>query len=110
MTDQELEYQERGEVTCIEDGSAYLTKAIDALAMEMALMSGKIVSYEVVDVLAIRTKEREMCAKTKAVKEDSLKKAKEGVANCSKFKKVEMPGDDSDSWLFRAERYFQICH
>ena len=34
-------------------------------------------------------------------------------ANCdrNKFKKVEMPifnGDDPDSWLFRAERYFQI--
>ena len=35
----------------------------------------------------------------------------EGINDRNKFKKVEMPifnGDDPDSWLFRAERYFQI--
>ncbi|KAA0032165.1 transposon Tf2-1 polyprotein isoform X1 [Cucumis melo var. makuwa] len=35
----------------------------------------------------------------------------EAAADRNKFKKVEMPvfaGEDLDSWLFRAERYFQI--
>ncbi|KAA0062881.1 transposon Tf2-1 polyprotein isoform X1 [Cucumis melo var. makuwa] len=35
----------------------------------------------------------------------------EAAADRNKFKKVEMPvfaGEDPDSWLFRAERYFQI--
>ncbi|KAL4037585.1 hypothetical protein IC575_001182 [Cucumis melo] len=35
----------------------------------------------------------------------------EGYSDRNKFKKIEMPvftGEDPDSWLFRAERYFQI--
>ena len=37
--------------------------------------------------------------------------ADESYSDRNKFKKVEMPvftGEDLDSWLFRAERYFQI--
>ncbi|KAA0064081.1 transposon Tf2-1 polyprotein isoform X1 [Cucumis melo var. makuwa] len=46
--------------------------------------------------------------------DESKKKAKAEqaqAANRSKFKKVEMPvfsGTDTDSWLFRANQYFQI--
>ena len=39
------------------------------------------------------------------------KEEEEKASDRSKLKKVEMPvisGDDLDSWIFRADRYFQI--
>lgn len=40
-----------------------------------------------------------------------MERLKENNSDRSKFKKVEMPvfgGDEPNSWLFRADRYFQI--
>ena len=44
-------------------------------------------------------------------RKDEKKIDDESNSDRNKFKKVEMPifnGDDPDSWLFRAERYFHI--
>ena len=44
-------------------------------------------------------------------KKEETKTNEDANGSRNKFKKVEMPifnGDDPDSWLFRAERYFQI--
>ena len=86
---------------------------METMAKEWVLASGKGIDSPIQETWTGKTVEGESSESKETTNGTTEKKEDdEGDGNDrNKFKKVEMPvfdGDDPDSWLFRAERYFQI--
>ena len=86
---------------------------METMAKERVLASGKGIDSSVQETWTGKTAEGESST-SKETKNETTEKKGDGDGDNNdrnKFKKVEMPvfdGDDPDSWLFCAERYFQI--
>ena len=86
---------------------------METMARERAIASGKVTESIVQATPTTKSAEGESSA-SKEIRNGTPEKKDDNEGennNRSKFKKVEMlvfNGDDPDSWLFRADRYFQI--
>ena len=86
---------------------------METMAKERVLASGKGLDSSEQETWTGKTVEGESSANRETKKGTAEKKedGEEDGNDRDRFKRVEMPvfdGDDPDSWLFRAERYFQI--
>ena len=81
-------------------------------AQERLTMNEKITELSMRRTVMKSNSEGEGSSSRKNIPKNEEKKTNEdNNGDGNKLKKVEMPifnGDDPDSWLFRAERYFQI--
>ena len=86
---------------------------MERMAKERVLASGKQIDSSAQETWTGKSAEGESSAR-KETKNDTMEKKGDGDGDNNdrnKFNKVEMSvfnGDDPDSWLFRADRYFQI--
>ena len=123
--DQEIQgiKKEIGELPAIERTLNDLAKGMErqnqmmlrfmkSATQERSTMNEKITELSMRSTLMKNNSEGEGSSIRKSEPMNVEKKTnEENKCDQNKFKKVEMPifnGDDSDSWLFRAERYFQI--
>ncbi|KAA0041992.1 Ty3/gypsy retrotransposon protein [Cucumis melo var. makuwa] len=86
---------------------------MEANAKERSIISERMTKLNVRDLPAMKSKVSEVSSSRDIGETDAERKSQldEVSADRSKFKKVGMPvftGDDPESWLFRAERCFQI--
>ena len=90
-----------------------LIMLMESITKERTITSEKMAESSVLETNSMKAKEKEGST-SKDYKGETKGGKNEGEDETSernKFKKVEMPvfnGEDPDSWLFRAERYFQI--
>ncbi|KAA0062917.1 histone-lysine N-methyltransferase ASHR1 isoform X3 [Cucumis melo var. makuwa] len=90
-----------------------ILRLMEMTEKERSMMSERLSESMSRESLATSTKENKPFISRKIDSEKADKKfdTEDNNGDQNKFKKVEMPvfnGEDPDSWLFRAERYFQI--
>ena len=96
-----------------------LMTMIESSAKERSVVSERVTESAACDSATRKGKENEATSSMAAesdrnigvIQDKKKNDSEENSGDRNKFKKVEMPvftGEDSDSWLFRAERYFQI--
>ncbi|XP_031745972.1 uncharacterized protein LOC116406393 [Cucumis sativus] len=86
---------------------------MDSIAKERTTTSEKLADYGAQETGGRKSNEGESSTSRRGENETKERRTEdeEGANERDKFKKVEMPvfnGEDPDSWLFRADRYFQI--
>ncbi|TYK16772.1 Transposon Ty3-G Gag-Pol polyprotein [Cucumis melo var. makuwa] len=86
---------------------------MEANAKERAMAGERMNESDIQNSLATKSKDGKVSSSHDIGETSAERKADsdENTSDRSKFKKVEMPvftGEDPESWLFRAERYFQI--
>ncbi|KAA0057273.1 hypothetical protein IC582_010045 [Cucumis melo] len=96
-----------------------LLLVMESVSIERSGLSEKTIDSVTHESASAKGKAKEASfsklADTKRIAQESRNERKiennDAAADQSKFKKVKMPvfsGEDPDSWLFRAEKYFQI--